>query len=1405
MTTYTLETILRYAYFNGYNCIQWADPVRQCLLQSEQDLQRDLCDLLLKHMFSTARVHNIFLESYLTYALTGDPQAKQGMNIDDTKTLIKGKFFLSQLVAREERFATSREYGHQWSCILRILPSLLLEVDGDRKENLTWAPILTQLLIILSHIVAGGLYPQRKSDRHSSNNGESGDNSDNDDDMTKFNQTEDLSSSQQPNFSLTNNTTQMAMDSQLSFDPDATWDMDGTNDATQPDPFVGQDEQKFNISNSPPMTAMATTTTTAAAEATTTTAMKVDVDSISRMDTMPTTNIHDVSSVPSTGAQQQQQQQQQQYTSQSSSLYPSTMDESISSSSLQRNRTEWDNAIAAANIMIDLIEKKGVKRIIEKYEQGQKEISTDDNKKLDSNEPWVTCHEILVPGNQKATSSTATVSSTSGTHNVYIQKLLLLIERLTDRDLERRLAVHMKYHELEDEGTARAMPSAGLMGLIYHMVQIRPALNDDELVNRLVKLQAIKGSFDESFYLELWFAALTGLREASLSTSCQNMVSKHSSDNQQTNINNNSNSCNTTVATNRLLWKNLVLVKLPHLINKVQERKQKEELANYSLKRDPHRKSMEKDEENPIESSLLELKTFTGLLNACSPPACCSEFYVPSSKSSKYVDRFAFGGDNNSNNDDNGKHTSTMDDDDMMMMINDNSYATTADYDTPEFIKTIRSISADDIFTSIVRSCQPYHFLRDNKVDVLLNTNNNKNNTKKDNSRINKIKDEEENNKDGDGDDDLFNEEPKLEEQYSSMLDDDMMNGDELDRKSDNSDKSDVLAQVDQNIDQRMKAIQSNVTKASVSELIHIGFVSLIHWRKIVDFLLNLLQTKAETGDIRALSRLCDALDECPSAIDLILQLYPPNVLLGPLETICNEWNPSEDYIMDVDDGASGNNDDDGDDDTDGIQNWYCKFGKIWTLVLVVASKFDITRVINTIFKNRNGLCYQFFVTGPIIYGVHDHDQDVEELVDKWLSAMGGDGISDDLLRTTKLQMLLRATPTLIDRLLFIYQAGHVELDTFTGVLSYFQKRFLRFVLVPGVTRTLCDELLNRNATTSIICLDHLFVKHGLPDTLVGLCGNAALGSLRAWKERQRQYNILCAKDKNIRNNNIQSDTQQQQNNMQQRDDEDRVKILEQFFITKLDLDDEQHLSFPETISSGVTRRTLFDKTREMFKYIVKSGRSMYMNDVDGDAKTLWEPVKCELPKQVVSHYLDLVMFQAALKMGGTHWFIGMIVDEVLEAGKSGGAVRAAELGSCLVTTPLMYNSHGGNACLSMLRCLLQDVIPSSIKHYAMQNTSFFQGQTLGVFVSDCLVLMYQQENDMVDELGCKFFEALVIDRVRGGEISSLQLVPQSNEDGSLFSSWDDDVVSSPVWRGFVKGLMSNPFIKEMWPNAYAS
>lgn len=100
---------------------------------------------------------------------------------------------------------------------------------------------------------------------------------------------------------------------------------------------------------------------------------------------------------------------------------------------------------------------------------------------------------------------------------------------------------------------------------------------------------------------------------------------------------------------------------------------------------------------NSFESALKNLKAFTGLMNACSPPACCAEFYAPESMSSELVDRIAFGEEEDDN-------------DDIMKMIHDMSYA--AELNTPAVTKSIRSISNNDIFTNIVHVCEGYGFVR---------------------------------------------------------------------------------------------------------------------------------------------------------------------------------------------------------------------------------------------------------------------------------------------------------------------------------------------------------------------------------------------------------------------------------------------------------------------------------------------------------------------------------------------------------------------------------------------------------------------------------------------------------------------------------------------------------------------
>ncbi|RCH87752.1 hypothetical protein CU098_002154, partial [Rhizopus stolonifer] len=826
------------------------------------------------------------------------------------------------------------------------------------------------------------------------------------------------------------------------------------------------------------------------------------------------------------------------------------------------NTKKWieaENALAAADIMIQLIERGGMKRVFE--------VRNNLKRMVVVHEPWFTCQSKL-----------SVAENDVLLKYPQLKRLLVLVQRLTDRDSERRMAVHMKYHELEDEGTARAMPSAGIMGFLYHMVQIRPSLEDDFVVDHLLQLQTVKGSFDESFYLELWLTALTGLREATLNTSCQgHLLEKKKKE---------SKGCKKVVATNRLLWKSLVLVKLPLIISKLQAKKK--------TKKDT-------DKMNSIESSLRELRGFTGLLNACSQSACCAEFYAPNSKRSTLIDKIAS----------EEEEEDEEDEDDIMKMINDMNYST--DLNNPGFIKSIRSLSNNAIYTNLVRVCEQYGFVRSHTATELL----------------------------------------KIETDDFMDLDDERLG---------------PLAIVDQNLDQRIESLKTNMSFVELTEWLHIGLVSSIHARKVLDFVLEILKTKADENDFHSVSKICEALLASPSSLDLIFQLYTPFDLLSPLEKFCNHWTTDSSTDIDMDDAEEG------------VCLFYKRFGKIWHLVL--------HRDLNKVFQEPDGFACQFFKRGQMVYG---QDRVDEKTIEVWMDALRERTEFHQALDSTSPQDLLMITPTLVHRCL--------SLDEIEAV-NQFHRAYLDFTH-SAILSLLCQELIHGQTGPALDCL-RLFVHRLSHQTGPVL---STLESLLSYRQQETP------------------------------------------FLTKEE--QEQNEAEMQQI-----------KTQMMFRYIVKSGRSMFMSDVD--ASLLWS---ASMSEQTVSHYLDMVLFEIALEVGGGHWFVSMLVAEVLEAGKSGGAVRAAELGSCLISTPL-YSSNRHHNSTHLLCCLLQDVLPTFLN--AQENMSFFQGQTLGVFTSDCLVLM--PKSPRVIQLGAYFFETLVIE----GHETPKEIQPK--EDGTRFGEWSQKV-----------------------------
>jgi hypothetical protein len=263
----------------------------------------------------------------------------------------------------------------------------------------------------------------------------------------------------------------------------------------------------------------------------------------------------------------------------------------------------------------------------------------------------------------------------------------------------------------------------------------------------------------------------------------------------------------------------------------------------------------------------------------------------------------------------------------------------------------------------------------------------------------------------------------------------------------------------------------------------------------------------------------------------------------------------------------------------------------------------------------------------------------MDQTTNQWMDGLAGqDGLSDQLLSNSRPQDLLSIVPTLLHRCILLYSGGQMEQDAFNGMISYFEKKFLNFAL-PSVISTLCDEMIYDGHTAIAFGALYQII---MSDSLQRHVNqNSVLGALESVLE-MKQQEALFYNDEQVDPNFI-----QQINDL-------RTHILN----NNHQLDSKSEMLHTETVSTGVTPNTLFEKAELMFRYIVKSGRSMFMIDVDADTSTLWDKV----PKQqVVSHYLDMVLFETALSIGGGHWFVNMIVDQVLEAGKSGGAVRAGK------------------------------------------------------------------------------------------------------------------------------------------------
>jgi hypothetical protein len=242
------------------------------------------------------------------------------------------------------------------------------------------------------------------------------------------------------------------------------------------------------------------------------------------------------------------------------------------------------------------------------------------------------------------------------------------------------------------------------------------------------------------------------------------------------------------------------------------------------------------------------------------------------------------------------------------------------------------------------------------------------------------------------------------------------------------------------------------------------------------------------------------------------------------------------------------------------------------------------------------------------------------------------------LCRSSTPQLLIKVAPTLFERSIYAYEAGEMELQNLLGGFAYFKEKFLSYVLVPSAISWLCTEILYNKSVPAITIIRDLLQSEDIPDIFVLLSASQLLGTFAAL-DIDFTSNEAKSSDSDIQTPGKDS------LEPQARDIYSRIVASCQ----------RQHIGDREV--NATTPDNLFSRTRDMLRYIVKSGRSMYMRDVEAD--TYASAHQQDSLPDVSAHYLDMSMFKAALEIGGKRWFLQSIVEEVLRAGQAGGAVRA--------------------------------------------------------------------------------------------------------------------------------------------------
>ncbi|KAG0275256.1 mediator complex subunit [Linnemannia exigua] len=533
------------------------------------------------------------------------------------------------------------------------------------------------------------------------------------------------------------------------------------------------------------------------------------------------------------------------------------------------------------------------------------------------------------------------------------------------------------------------------------------------------------------------------------------------------------------------------------------------------------------------------------------------------------------------------------------------------------------------------------------------------------------------------------------------------------------------------------------------------------HQEALLDRIIQVCEDAATNNDVLTLSKLCQTLDDNPLVVDLVLLMRPPSMLLVPLESFINNLQQNED------------------DDIDTCNSNLEGFGDVLILIMTIIRRYELAECLDSVLNEKQGFCYLWLhhtsATIPTA-SMSSMTADMQGLMGRWITALFDSmGISDDLIQTSKPQMLLEISPSIFEQSLAACQAGVIDATTLNGGLDYFLQPCLLFVLI-GVVQYLCQEIVfsapsplnsthhsahGASSASSMMsptggAVSPVVSRGGAGGNSGGKLGHSSSSSGKSVVMLQSILKSLLAGEafpaRLIRL--LKSEISAALSHHAIENDHQLAIIHERLADTSVNYDSWK-------ISEAYDVPKLAQQTSFAYDAIISGGRTpLIMKREKG-----WPILGGS------SYHIDVDLFRATLCYIGPAQFVTNILKRFLKAALTPNGRRAAELGAAMITTPLVGCGDKHLSPQSLIWTMMSQTIwipvPGRLETFAQgKHLATFVGMTLDMFQSSTFVEHRQaQQQQQQQQNGVNSVSTAAA--AAGGESMDVDSVQVSTESGS--------------------------------------